>query len=76
MPRLPRITAGQFVRALQRVGWYSSRQVGSHLVLRHDGQPTRRVVVPMHTGKILRPGLPSDLLKDAGLTVEELERLL
>ena len=34
------------------------------------------VVVPWHSGKTLKVGLLADMLKDAGLTSEELERLL
>ena len=73
--RLPRVTAVQVVRALHRDGWIDDRQLGSHLVLLH---PRRggRVVVPMHRGKILQPRTLSDILKQAGLTPDDLRRLL
>ena len=73
--RLPRVTAIQVVRALHRNGWIDDRQVGSHLVLLH---PTRggRVVVPMHRGKILKLRTLGDILKQAGLTPNDLRRLL
>lgn len=44
--------------------------------MRNDARPGRRVVVPVHAGKILKPGLLKDMLEDAGLTTDELERLL
>ncbi len=75
-PRLPRITANDFMRALRRDGWHVTRQEGSHIVMRNDAKPGQRVVVPVHAGKILKPGLLSDMLEDAGLTTEELRRLL
>ncbi len=76
MPRLPRLTPDELLRALHRDGWYKRRQVGSHLVMCNDAKPGRRVVVPIHSGKIIRPGLLSNILEDAGLTPDELERLL
>ena len=75
-PRLPRITAKDFIRALKRDGWYETRQVGSHLVMRNPARPGRRVVMPVHAGKDIRPGLLSSILEDAGMTVDELEKLL
>lgn len=74
-PRLPRITATELVRALHRDGWHDSEQVGSHLTLRHRTKQGK-VVVPMHRGKTIKPGLLNGILKDAGLTREELGRLL
>jgi predicted RNA binding protein YcfA (HicA-like mRNA interferase family) len=73
--RLPRVTAEKALRALQRAGWYVSRQSGSHAVLRH---PTKRgrVVVPRHARAILKPGMLSGIIKDAELTVEEFRELL
>ena len=73
--RLPRVTAAQALRALLRDGWYVSRQSGSHAVLHHPAKPGR-VVVPRHAGVILKPGILSGIIKDAGLSVEEFRELL
>lgn len=73
-PKLPRVTAAELVRALERDGWLFSRQKGSHRTYRHPTKPGR-VVVPMHPGD-LRTGLVADTLKDAGLTPDDLRRLL
>lgn len=75
MTRLPRITATQLIRALQRDGWYFVKQRGSHRFFAHPTKPGL-VVVPIHPGKTLKVGLFSDILKDAGLTAEDLEALL
>jgi predicted RNA binding protein YcfA (HicA-like mRNA interferase family) len=74
-PRLPRVTAREAVRALHRDGWYDDDQVGSHLSLRH---PTKagRVIIPMHAGKVLKPGLFAQILNDAGLTIDAFRSLL
>lgn len=74
-PRLPRITAHELLRALHRAGWYDSKQEGSHLTLRHPDRPSR-LVVPVHVGAILKPGLLKGILDDAGMTAEELRNLL
>jgi predicted RNA binding protein YcfA (HicA-like mRNA interferase family) len=75
MPRLPRITAAELLRALRRDGWEELRRRGSHAVLVHPTKPGI-VVVPIHAGKTLKPGTLASILEDAGLTVDELRRLL
>lgn len=71
MPRLPRLTGAQLVRALQRLGWVVVVQRGSHVQLRH---PERggRVTVPVHAGRVLGPGLLLAILKQTGVGVGDL----
>lgn len=69
--KLPRITGDEVVRALKRAGFIVDRQRGSHVILIHP-QSRKRVVVPVHTGKIVKPGTLSGILDDAGLSAEEL----
>lgn len=71
---LPRITARVVIRALRRDGWYFVRQNGAHRFFAHPTKPGL-VVVPVHAGKTLKLGLLNDMLKDAGLTPEDLRRL-
>jgi len=74
MPKLPAGLSGQDLKqALQRAGFVLTRQRGSHMILRRD-EPRARVVVPYH--KSLRPGTLHQILKAAGLSVEELSQLL
>ena len=75
MPRLPRVTGAELVRALQRLGWAIVVQRGSHVQLRHPdrGGP---VTVPVHTGKVLGPGLLQAILKQAGIGVDDLREVL
>jgi predicted RNA binding protein YcfA (HicA-like mRNA interferase family) len=72
---LPRITADDLLRALQRDGWFIARQSGSHA---HLKQPTKpgRVTVARHSGVIMKPKTLTAVLAQAGLTVEELRNLL
>lgn len=71
--RLPRITAAQLVRALKRDGWIEVRQKGSHITLQRSGKV---VTVPMHASVTLSYGTLKSILKQAGLTVDDLVKLL
>lgn len=75
MPRAPRVTGRDIVRALTRRGWVVVVQRGSHAQLKH---PTRggRVTVPLHAGETIGPKLLRSILNQAGLTVEELMAVL
>jgi predicted RNA binding protein YcfA (HicA-like mRNA interferase family) len=58
---------------LERKGFYRKRQTGSHVVMRRD-EPFAQVVVPDH--EELDRGTLRAILRQAGLAVEELVRLL
>ncbi|WP_324717965.1 type II toxin-antitoxin system HicA family toxin [Carboxydochorda subterranea] len=73
-PRAPRVTGAELVRALQRAGFRVVRIKGSHHHLRREGSSL--VTVPVHRGEIIYPRLLMSILDQAGLTVEELRRLL
>ncbi len=45
MSGLPSISGREWLKALQKVGFYLKRQEGSHMVLRRD-DPFAQVVVP------------------------------
>ncbi len=69
------MTAAQLLRALRKDGWQESRQVGSHLKLRHPREPGH-VVVPIHSGESIKPRTLLSILDQAGLSVEDLRALL
>jgi predicted RNA binding protein YcfA (HicA-like mRNA interferase family) len=76
MSRLPRITAAELVRVLERDGWFVARRTASsHLILRH---PTKagRATVAMHPGETVKPKTLAQTLRDASLTVDQLVELL
>src|SRR3990167_9419753 len=51
MPRLPRVSGEQTIRALERHGFVRVRQKGSHVVLRkRTSKGDVGCVVPLHTG--------------------------
>ena len=57
----------------RRVGFYTRRQRGSHIILRRDA-PYAQVVVPDH--RELDTGTLRAIIKDAGLSVAEFTQLL
>lgn len=67
MPRLPRLSGREAIRALERVGFVRVRQRGSHVVLQRG---TLTCVVPNH--RELRLGTLAGILDQAELTVDEL----
>jgi predicted RNA binding protein YcfA (HicA-like mRNA interferase family) len=68
MSKLPQISGSKRINALQKIGFYVVRQKGSHIILRRDN-PYKRLVIPNH--KTLKKGMLNDIIKDAGLTVDE-----
>ena len=72
--RLPRITAAEVVRVLERLGFQSVRQSGSHRIFKDS--TGKRVTVPVHSGRILHPKLLANIMRDADLSAERLRELL
>ena len=68
---MPAITPKKLLRFLKKKGFYLHHQVGSHLVLKHVGNQTKRVTLPMHN-KDLKPGTLSSILKQANIDKDEL----
>ena len=74
--RLPSVKARDVVRALHSVGFSIVRTSGSHYRLVHDTDPTRQTTVPVHGGKDIPRGTLHEIIKQAGLTVDEFLDLL
>lgn len=78
MPRLPRVTGREVIRALERAGFQVFRITGSHYHLhKWEGDQWSGVVtIPLHGGKIIYPKLLQNILSQAGLTAQEFGRLV
>lgn len=72
--KLPRVTAGEIIKVLGKRGFVLTRQSGSHRIYRHEDGT--RATVPFHAGKILHPKVLKSILHEAGISAEELRRLL
>lgn len=74
MPKIPPINSNQLIKILERQGFKVIRQKGSHVILINDEKT--RIVIPMHPGKEIKPGLCRAILREAGINREKLLRLL
>jgi len=70
-PRLPRLTAREVQRVLEKRGFRVVRSKGSHRILRDP--IGRRVTLPYHAGKIVHPRILAMIMEDAGLTEGDFE---
>jgi len=73
--KLPVVTAREVIRIVERMGFGFDRQKGSHAVYIRTSD-RRRVVIPVHKGRDLKPGTLRGLLDDIGLSVEEFVAML
>jgi len=66
-------SGNQVVKALRRIGFVVDHRRGSHVFL-HNIDHNNSVVVPMH-GE-LRKGTLNNIIKKAGITLDELKELV
>ncbi|MDO8492253.1 MAG: type II toxin-antitoxin system HicA family toxin [bacterium] len=71
MNKLPVVSGKEAVNKFKKIGYLVTRQKGSHVRLVPTGNnPVQKsFTIPLH--KTLKPGLLSQLIKDAGITVKE-----
>jgi predicted RNA binding protein YcfA (HicA-like mRNA interferase family) len=65
------LSGKQMCRVLEQRGWTLARIHGSHHIYRHAA-PGRRAVVPVHGNHDLKPGTQRSIMRDAGLTDDDL----
>ena len=75
MSKLPQVKGDRLVIALRKEGWCVDRTHGSYVIMRHEDNPGTKIIIPIH-GKPVKPGTLSNILKKAGLSAEEIKRLL
>lgn len=75
MPKLPRVSGADAIRALEKLGFIQVRQRGSHVVLKRvEKESVCGCVVPLH--KELAIGTLRGILKQAGVTVDDFVKSL
>ncbi len=74
MSALPVVSGREVVHALGKIGYVMDRQRGSHMILRQQAPPHRRLTVPDH--QEVAKGTLRAIIRQAGLTVEEFNNLL
>ncbi len=73
MTRLPSVRPARVIAALEKAGYAVDHQTGSHVILYKEGRLP--VTVPRHN-RDLKRGTLHDILRGAGLSVDEFLRLL
>lgn len=72
--KLPVISGLDVIKRLKKTGFIATRQKGSHVRLeKYDGQKTIKLTVPFHSE--MKKGTLNRIIKDAGLTHEEFNKL-
>jgi predicted RNA binding protein YcfA (HicA-like mRNA interferase family) len=56
MPKVPRISGAEVIRAFEKSGFRQERTKGSHCILKKDGN-VYLLSVPIHKGKTVADGL-------------------
>jgi len=72
--KLPVISGKQLCKTLKILGYLIDHQTGSHIILRNENPPFRRLTVPNH--KEIAKGTLRAIIKQAGLTIAEFKKLL
>lgn len=58
--------SAELVRLLKKDGWFSIRQSGSHIIMKHPSKKGQ-IVCPYHGSHEIGKGLEKKIKKDAGL---------
>ena len=73
--KVPAISGPDLVKLFINIGYVFRRQKGSHVVLYRE-LDKRRLTIPVHGGREIPVGTLKSILKDAGLSADDLRRLL
>ena len=76
MPFVPQISGHRVIRALQKAGFILLRQSGSHAVLRHHTDLSRRAIIPVHGSKAVKSGTLRAIIRGARIAPEDFAELL
>jgi predicted RNA binding protein YcfA (HicA-like mRNA interferase family) len=74
-PALPYVTGKQVEHVARNAGFRLDRRKGSHAVYLRESDK-RRVVIPLHAGKVLKPKTLAGIIGDMGLTIDGFRALL
>jgi predicted RNA binding protein YcfA (HicA-like mRNA interferase family) len=75
MARLPVLSGRKVIKTLEKAGWTTARQKGSHIILvKHAGGVKGAVVVPDH--REVDVGTLVEIIRQTGLKRDEFLKLL
>lgn len=74
MSNFPKVKAKEFIKVIEKLGFYFDRQKGSHAIYKNiDG---KRVIVPIYSGQDLKQGTLMGMIQDIGIDKEKFFELL
>jgi len=74
LSKLPIISGKQVCKMFAKIGYFIDHQTGSHIILRNENPPYRRLTVPNH--KEIAKGTLRAIIRQSGLTAEEFRELM
>jgi len=74
LPKIPPISPNKLIKTLEKEGFKVIRQKGSHVIMINNKR--NRIVIPVHPGKDIKPGLTRAILREAGINREKFLKLL
>ena len=74
MKHLPVLSANELIKVLSKLGYHKDHQTGSHIILRNEKYPFRRITVPNH--KEIAKGTLRAIIRQIGLTLKEFKQLI
>jgi predicted RNA binding protein YcfA (HicA-like mRNA interferase family) len=74
MPKLPVLSPKKLIKILEKLGFQLDHTTGSHFIF-YNPKTKKRAVVPYHF-KDLPKGTLMSILRESGITREELEKIL
>lgn len=73
MTKMPVMSGKDICKVFEKADYVIDHQTGSHIILRNDNPPHRRLTVPNH--KEVAKGTLKSILRQAGLSLNEFEVL-
>jgi len=74
LPKIRPLSPQRLIKILEKTGFKTIRQKGSHIIMIND--KGTRIVIPVHLGKDVKPGLIRAIIKEAGLSRREFFKIL
>jgi predicted RNA binding protein YcfA (HicA-like mRNA interferase family) len=74
-PFLPQVKAKDVVRVALKLGFELDRQKGSHAIF-YRSSDKARIVIPMHSGRDIKPKTLQGIIDDMQITAEQFKELL
>ena len=73
MSKLPVLSGKELCKILSIIGYEADHQTGSHIILRNNKSPYRRLTIPNH--KEIAKGTLRNIIRESGLSLEEFNSL-